>query len=366
MMYAKKVSGRNMSLTGGMFRFMVLSFFVSNIITVLGSMMDSFTVSNTMEEAAVAAVGFAPQIVAFLRVSPDSEAFGSCVDYLRGTVIGVPAITVMSIFTRGAHIEGNRNLMLLSAAVMVVTNVLSDLVCLYLLHSGVFGITLNTSFSYYAGTAVLVYYYFRKDALVKPVFQGFTFREMLSANNAGLAPGLLSVWYSLTLMVKAELINIGISEFNAETVGLQAYNVTVQVNYFVNALMMSAVAAFGSDGGAVSGQCGARGHTGNGIVAEGLFSGTDIPDDSSGLRKLRPELQPFYYSCHCVLPFECSTCTVRGSIRRDYRGFQTSQRFCGDIRGHFGGKHYRGPHPAGVCISDKQNERRQGSSVDIP
>ena len=72
---------------------------------------------------------------------------------------------------------------------------------------------------------------------MKPVFKGFTFREMLSANNAGLAPGLLSVWYSLTLMVKAELINIGISEFNAETVGLQAYNVTVQVNYFVNALM---------------------------------------------------------------------------------------------------------------------------------
>lgn len=102
MMYAKKVSGRNMSLTGGMFRFMVLSFFVSNIITVLGSMMDSFSVSNTM-----------------------------------------------------------------------------------------------------AGTAVLVYYYFRKDALVKPVFKGFIFREMLSANNAGLAPGLLSVWYSLTLMVKA-------------------------------------------------------------------------------------------------------------------------------------------------------------------
>ena len=293
----------NFTLTGKVFRYMVLSFFVSNIITVLGSMMDSFTVSNTMDEAAVAAVGFVspavilfsligttasvgfqimcirylsrgdkesagkalgetlifglvlsliimiltlvftPQIVAFLRVSPDSEAFGSCVDYLRGTVIGVPAITVMSIFTRGAHIEGNRNLMLISAAVMVVTNVLSDLVCLYMLHSGVFGITLNTSFSYYAGTAVLVYYYFRKDALVKPVFKGFTFREMLSANNAGLAPGLLSVWYSLTLMVKAELINIGISEFNAETVGLQAYNVTVQVNYFVNALMMSAVAA---------------------------------------------------------------------------------------------------------------------------
>ena len=44
-------------------------------------------------------------------------------------------------------------------------------------------------------------------------------------------------------MIKAELINIGIAEFNAETIGLQAYNVTVQVNYFVNALMSSAVSA---------------------------------------------------------------------------------------------------------------------------
>ncbi|MBQ6150830.1 MAG: hypothetical protein IJJ03_04165 [Mogibacterium sp.] len=40
-------------MTGKTFRFMVLSFFVSNIMTVLGSVMDSFAVSNTMDEAAV-------------------------------------------------------------------------------------------------------------------------------------------------------------------------------------------------------------------------------------------------------------------------------------------------------------------------
>ena len=291
------------SLTGKTFRFMVLSFFVSNIITVLGSMMDSFAVSNTMDEAAVAAVGFVspavilfsligttaavgfqvscirslskgdtesagkalgealilglglsaavmiltlvytPQIVEFLRVSPDSGAFACCVDYLRGTVIGLPAITAMSILTRGVHIEGKRDIVLLSVAVMVVANMLSDLMGLYVLHFDVFGITLDTSFSYYAGTAVLIYYYFRRDALVKPVFKGATFGEMISVNRIGLAAGIISVWYSLTLMIKAELINIGIAEFNAETIGLQAYNVTVQVNYFVNALMSSAVSA---------------------------------------------------------------------------------------------------------------------------
>ncbi|MBQ6150831.1 MAG: hypothetical protein IJJ03_04170 [Mogibacterium sp.] len=128
---------------------------------------------------------YTPQIVEFLRVSPDSGAFACCVDYLRGTVIGLPAITAMSILTRGVHIEGKRDIVLLSVAVMVVANMLSDLMGLYVLHFDVFGITLDTSFSYYAGTAVLVYYYFRRDTLVKPVFKGASFGEMISVNRIG-------------------------------------------------------------------------------------------------------------------------------------------------------------------------------------
>lgn len=149
----------------------------------------------------------------------------------------------MSILTRGVHIEGKRNIALISVGVMVATNMLSDMIGLYLIHFDVFAVTLDTAFSYYAGTAVLAYYYFRKDPLVKPVFKGFTFRGMASVNKTGLAAGIIGVWYSLTLMVKAELINIGISMYCMGTIGLQAYNVTVQLNYFINALMSSAVSA---------------------------------------------------------------------------------------------------------------------------
>lgn len=135
-----------------MFRFLVLSFFISNIMTVLGSVMDGFALSNAMDEGTVAAV------------------------------------------------------------------------------------------SYYAGAAVLVWYFCRKS-LVRLVFKGSTFREMISVNRIGLAAGIISVWYSLTLMAKAEIINMGIAVFYAESIGLQAYNVTVQVNYLINALMSSAVSA---------------------------------------------------------------------------------------------------------------------------
>ncbi len=293
---------KNLSLTAGMFRFLVLSFFISNIMTVLGSVMDGFALSNAMDEGTTAALGFvspavilfsligttaavgfqvmcirslsrgdtetagkalgealilglglsaavmiltlvftAP-VVEFLRVSPESNAFAPCMDYLRGTVIGLPAITTMSILTKGVHIEGKRDIVLISVAVMVVTNALLDLTGILLFDFDVFLVTLDTSFSYYAGTAVLVYYFCRKS-LVRPVFKGSTFREMISVNKIGLAAGIISVWCSLTLMAKAEIINMGISVFSAESIGLQAYNVTVQVNYLINALMSSAVSA---------------------------------------------------------------------------------------------------------------------------
>ncbi|MBQ6440020.1 MAG: ATP-binding protein [Mogibacterium sp.] len=188
-------------------------------------------------------VTFTEPIVEFLHVPEDEEVFASGMDYLRGTALGLPAITAMSILTRGAHIEGKRNIVLISVAVMVVVNLLSDFIGINLFHVDVFGVTFNTSISYYAGTAVLAYYYYRGDPLVKPAFKGFTFGEMISVNRIGLAAGVIVVWYNLTLMAKAELINIGISTFSAESIGLLAYNVTVQINYFVNALMGSAVSA---------------------------------------------------------------------------------------------------------------------------
>ena len=181
-----------------MFRFLVLSFFISNIMTVLGSVMDGFALSNAMDEGTTAALGFvSPAVILFsligttaavgfqvtcirslsrgdtktagralgealilglglsvvimfltlaytssiveaLSVSPGSEAFAPCVDYLRGTVIGLPAITVMAILTKGAHIEGKRDIVLISVAVMVVTNALLDLTGILLFDFGVF------------------------------------------------------------------------------------------------------------------------------------------------------------------------------------------------------------------------------------
>ncbi len=290
------------SLTGRVFRLMVLSFFVSNIMTVLGSMIDGFVVGNTMNAAAVAAVGFAspfvilfsiigntagvgfkstaikylsrgdtenagkalgeallvgigfsvvimiltlifaPTFVGLLNIEETGPVYLPCVSFLRGTAFGLPAITAMAILTQAAQIEGRRRAAVLSAAIMILANVIGDIIGVHLLHVGIFGLTLGTSISYYLGAAYLCSYYRHQDALLRPVLQKFSLKSAFLVNKAGLPAGLTSAFFSLTLVVKANLINGAISMYSTGDIGLQAYNVIVQVNYFVNAFMGSTVA----------------------------------------------------------------------------------------------------------------------------
>ena len=300
-MNTKKIEIKT-SLTSRVFRFMVLSFFISNIMTVLGSVIDGFVVGNTMDENTIAAVGFVspvvilfsiigatacvgfknvatrylskgdtegagrafgealvialslsvivmiltlmftPTVVAGLGIHKTSGEYLPCVRYLRGTALGLPAITAMAILSNGVQIEGRRIIAVLSVAVMAVSNILIDVIGVNLLHFNVFGITIGTSVSYYAGTAILVYYYCRENVLIRPTLKEATFKEALLVNKAGLAAGVINTFYSLTLIVKAGLINDALSLYAVESIGLQAYNVIIQVNYFVTAFMSSAVA----------------------------------------------------------------------------------------------------------------------------
>ena len=55
-------------MSSRVFRFMVLSFFISNIMTVLGSVIDGFVVGNTMDENTIAAVGFVSPVVILFSI----------------------------------------------------------------------------------------------------------------------------------------------------------------------------------------------------------------------------------------------------------------------------------------------------------
>lgn len=288
-------------LTGKLFRITFASFFVANIMTVLGTVIDGFVASNALDRASIAATGLVSPViilftvigtiagigfqvrslkclgkgdtegagralsetmitglvlsvllmafalirpdvlVRFIGVSENSAEFSGCIDYIRGTAIGIPALTAMAILTRGVQIDGAHKIAVLSVIVMAVTNIVGDYIVVAWLNAGLYGLSLDTSVSYYAGTLVLLWYCRRPDFLIRPVLKGISLIETLKVNNIGVWGGALSLLYGLTLVLRADILNVAMDLFKVGEAGLQAYHVQVQMNYIVNASQSSAI-----------------------------------------------------------------------------------------------------------------------------
>ena len=294
---------KNVSITRKVLQITITSFFVANIMTLIGSVIDGFVISNAMDESAAAAVGLvSPLVILFavigittgisfqkrsLRclsrgdtagagraltetltlglvlsvvvmiatllwnesivlhsgIASGSNSFSSCAEYLRGIAFGVPAMTAMAIMSRGTLIDGNSRIAVASVAIMASVNILLDIICINYPDAGMFEIALGTSFSYYIGTAVLVWYYRKPDVLIKPTIKGTSFGETLKVNNIGIGAGIIAVISAVTLSLRADILNFAMEVFSVGDAGLQAYNVQVQVNYIVSAFQNSAISA---------------------------------------------------------------------------------------------------------------------------
>ena len=294
---------KNVSITGKALRVTIASFFVANIMTVIGSVIDGFVIGNAMDESAAAAVGLvSPLVILFAVIGtttgisfqdrslrrlsrgdtaaagralietltlglllsvivmiltlhwtesivtsigvPDgSNSAGPCADYLRGIAFGVPAMTAMAIMSRGPLIDGDSRIAVAAVIVMAAFNILLDVVCVNYSDAGMFEIALGTSFSYYAGTAVLVWYYRKPDVLIKPGVKGASLRETLKVNHAGVWGGILAAVFAVTMVLRADVLNFAMELFRVGDAGLQAYNVQVQVNYIVSTFQNSAISA---------------------------------------------------------------------------------------------------------------------------
>lgn len=96
------------------------SFFVSNIMTVMGSVMDSFTVSNTMSEAASFAVGFVSPIVILFSLIGTTAAVGFQVTCIRCLNVDIFGITLDTSFSYYAGISAGNVVTVLMLPVFVI------------------------------------------------------------------------------------------------------------------------------------------------------------------------------------------------------------------------------------------------------
>ena len=93
--------------------------------------------------------------LAKLMGAQETELLNNTADYIAGFAVGAPAIMGTLVLTPFLQNAGKSNLLIKATLVMTITDIVFDLLNVYVFHGGMFGMGLASSFSYYVA---LVFY----------------------------------------------------------------------------------------------------------------------------------------------------------------------------------------------------------------
>ena len=88
-------------------------------------------------------------------------------DYMRGYLISIPCMILFQVLGPLVVMDGGKSLYPLSCAALCVTDIVGDLLNLFVFHGGAFGMGLATSASYIVGLIVLLPHFRRKSSFFR-------------------------------------------------------------------------------------------------------------------------------------------------------------------------------------------------------
>ncbi len=124
-------------------------------------------------------------------------------DYLTGFIIGVPAFLTAQIMVPYLQMSGRRSRLVTAVLVMTILDVALDLINVFVVHGGVFGMGIASSVSYYAAVIIGIGYFISKDCLYRLRKKGLT-SKMLRSIVSGGVPTIIN---QLSLVLLVLLLN---------------------------------------------------------------------------------------------------------------------------------------------------------------
>ena len=115
-------------------------------------------------------IAFTDPICTFLGAgspAPENTVFALTRDYLRGFIIGAPAFIFAQIMVPYMQLSGNRARLITAVAAMTVADVVLDVLNVFVIKQGTFGMGLASSVSYYIAFIIGILYFFKKKCLFK-------------------------------------------------------------------------------------------------------------------------------------------------------------------------------------------------------
>ena len=159
------------------------------------------------------------------RPDPDNVVFGLTKDYIIGFILGAPAFLLAQIMVPYMQLGGCRTRLVVAVLAMTVTDVVLDILNVFVFHGGTLGMGLASTISYYVAFLIGGGYFVRKDCL-------FRFRRALL--NVKVAKemaynGLPSIINQVSTVLLVFLLNHILKNISG-TLGVAAYSVISTVS----------------------------------------------------------------------------------------------------------------------------------------
>ncbi len=147
---------------------------------------------------------FAEQVSVLLGASSDisGQVYNTAM-YIRGYAIGVPAIFLMNIMMSLLQIEGKKNLVIILSVTNLVINLLGDILNIYVLKMGLFGMALATSVANIIVCLILLVYFLVFSKMFKFSLLGFQGRYLYMI----IRDGFPSFTYFGSIVIRTFLFN---------------------------------------------------------------------------------------------------------------------------------------------------------------
>ena len=153
--------------------------------------------------------------------SPDNPVAGLTTDYIKGFILGAPAFLCAQVMVPFLQLSGKRMRLITAVAAMTVSDIIFDLLNVFVFRGGTFGMGLASTLSYYIALAIGLLAFFRKDCLFRFRFRLMrprVFKELLSY-------GVPTVINQISTVLLVFLLNRLLEATANGTVAVAAYSV---------------------------------------------------------------------------------------------------------------------------------------------
>lgn len=155
---------------------------------------------------------FSPFVCMMLGLQRDSVLFEQTRAYMCGYVLVMPALSIIMVFPGILQIEGDNKTNIIAVLSAFILDIIFDLVNLFVIHGGVFGMAMATTLSYWISAAFVLFRMSSSSHTVKYSVRYVRFSRIKEIMSDGM-PALLQ---NLSIGLSTAALNAAFLKFGSE------------------------------------------------------------------------------------------------------------------------------------------------------